>query len=90
MEKEFKRRENIVKLNELFLEVKSHIGSLETEEDLLDYKEKKSDIISRMNAIECIGSEDDAVKDKINIYYRFCENKVIPGIHKGKEYRFIR
>lgn len=83
-------KQNVTKLNDLFLEAKEHIGSLTTKVDLLDYDERKESIISRMRSIDCTGTEEEVIKDKIEIYYIFCENKIIPGIHTGKEYRFIR
>ncbi|GAA0101410.1 hypothetical protein UT300012_21250 [Paraclostridium bifermentans] len=85
-----KEKENLRRLNDLFLEVKSHIGSLITEEDLLDYDRIKNSIMDRMNEVSCVGLEDNAVRDKIEIYYKFCESKIIPGIHTGNTYRFIR
>ena len=83
-------KENIERLNDLFLEAKEHIGSLVSKDDLMDYEEKKHIILSKVNRIKCHNVEEEVIKDKIEIYYMLCESKIIPGIHTGKEYRFIR
>lgn len=77
-------------LNNLFLEVKSEIGNLHSLENLDKYEKNKKRILEEIDNVKCRNSEELILKDKIKIYYRFCDNKIIEDLKRGNSYKFIK
>lgn len=85
-----KVNKTIDKLNNIFLEVKKEIGNVQSLANLDKYEENKKIILRQLEGIRCVTSEEIVLKDKIKIYYRFCDNTIIDELRKGKSYRFIK
>lgn len=85
-----RKNKNMDKLNNIFLEVKSEIGKLKSLDDLDRYEKNKNRILDEIDRVDCRNSEELILKDKIKIYYRFCDRKIIEDLKRGNTYRFIK
>ena len=77
-------------LNEIFLQVKSEISHLEESLDFKRYEINKKKILGILDGINYGNIDELILIDQIKIYYRFCDNNIIPKILQGDKYNFMR